>query len=277
MTDKSQLRAFMQNIDLDTEAQELLCRLEMSSQEYARWKNLLLTDEQTFFQEINQTADGKLKLLYIYVRCGMDMHESYQSEGVPDEVFFHTFHDISIWSSWAKRYLGDYTMAEAPWFTRLFHMKLFRFGALEFERAQADRAFTWSGGHIDEGQQVIGVHIPEGGPLDPLSCDESFAAAEKFFGPEYALYTCDSWLTSPVVLNLVSPQSNIYQFQKRFEIVDITYPFPLAEQRVWGTVEADKNRYPENTSLQKNLKHYLLKGGRVGMGLGVMARPALEV
>ena len=163
-------------------------------------------------------------------------------------------------------------MVEARWYERLYEMKVFRLGRLEFEKIILEEDIQYSGGVVKKGAKVIGVHIPEGGPLLPEACDESFALAEKFFPEEYKLYTCSSWLTSPALYELLDETSNILKFQKRFEILDIQYMFPLAEQRVYGIIKEDKNEYPEDTRLQKNLKKFLLEGKKVGIALGVMKR-----
>ena len=257
------------------EASRLLLRFPMDEQELDRWRRLLYEDPDEFFSRMSAYEDERLRTLYVYVRLGMEMRQRYLDAGATEQVYYDTFYDLSLWCRWCKRYLDEYGMVEAPWYVRLYHARIFRLGRLEFEKATADRDFTCSGGHIEKGEKVIGVHIPEGGPLLPAECDDSFGRAEAFFGPEYEVYTCDSWLTSPALRDLLEPGSNIRAFQDRFEVVDVTYPFPLAEQRVWGVVQEDKSLYPEHTSLQRNLKRFLLEGGRVGMGLGVMTRESV--
>ena len=61
-----------------------------------------------------------------------------------------------------------------------------------------------------------------------------------------------------------------HRFQKLFRIVKVHYTFPQAEQRIFGEVLEDKSGYPENTSLQKKAKAYILEGKEPGIGVGVI-------
>ena len=81
---------------------------------------------------------------------------------------------------------------------------------------------------------------------------------------------CDSWLLSPALEELLPKTSNIIRFQKLFRIVKVHYTFPQAEQRIFGEVLEDKSGYPENTSLQKKAKAYILEGKEPGIGVGVI-------
>lgn len=194
------------------------------------------------------------------------------NEGISEKIYYDTFYDLTIWCVWNKKYYGNYGMAEARWYERLFEMKVFRLGRLEFEKVVLDEDLVFSGGILRKGEKVIGVHIPEGGPLNADECDKSFQQAENFFSEEYTMYTCFSWLTSPAVRDVLDEDSNIVKFQKRFEIIKVSYDFPLAERRVYGLVQEGKSKYPEDTRLRRNLKKYLLDGKEIGIGLGVMKR-----
>ena len=62
------------------------------------------------------------------------------------------------------------------------------------------------------------------------------------------------------------------KFQKRFRIRKVTYPYRQAEERIFGEVLTDKEKYPEETSLQKRAKKYVLAGKDLGIGYGVIYR-----
>jgi hypothetical protein len=89
-----------------------------------------------------------------------------------------------------------------------------------YEPAEADAL----GEGLRPGEPALGVHIPEGGPLDPAACDESLAAARTFFPdhlPDRAsrVATCTSWLLDDQLAGLLPPASNIVRFQRRFRLV----------------------------------------------------------
>ena len=102
--------------------------------------------------------------------------------------------------------------------------------------------------------------------------DEGIYSLEKgksFWGDELP-YLCHSWLLYPGLKEVLSQTSNILQFQNYFQIVDIDFADQEAEWRIFGKVEENPEKYPENTTLQKRAKQYLLSGKKLGNGLGVL-------
>jgi hypothetical protein len=69
---------------------------------------------------------------------------------------------------------------------------------------------------------VINIHIPRTGtPMDVQSCDESFARAKAFFAEEtgeVCAFVCSSWLLYPEHEQMLSHESNVYKFMKRFDV-----------------------------------------------------------
>lgn len=266
------IEEFMTRIKLPEGAVTEIMNYKMDAAELIRWKELFRTDKREFFRQIDEAEDKKLKILYLYICFGIEMKPIFLANGISEKIYYDTFYDLTIWCRWCKKYYGVYGMLEERWYVRLFEMNVFRLGRLEFEKVILDKDIIYSKGLIKKGEKVIGVHIPEGGPLLEKSSDESFRMAEEFFPDEYKIYVCSSWLTSPAMYELLDEDSNIIKFQKRFEILDISYDFPLAEQRVFGIIRDDKSEYPEDTRLQRNLKKYLLQGKKVGIALGVKER-----
>ena len=62
--------------------------------------------------------------------------------------------------------------------------------------------------------------------------------------------------------------SNIIRFQNLFEVTEVSYAYPQAEQRIFGDVLEDKRQYPEDTSLRQRAKAYVLAGRDLGIGAG---------
>lgn len=63
--------------------------------------------------------------------------------------------------------------------------------------------------------------------------------------------------------------SNILRFQQMFEIQSVDFQFREGEERIFDCLMENPEKYPENTSLQRNARKYLMQGGRLGSGLGV--------
>ena len=91
--------------------------------------------------------------------------------------------------------------------------------------------------------------------------------------PEYSYdrYTCESWLMSPVLKQLLPGGSNIVSFQERFTIVSedregkefIEWLFQVPADTAY-------EKLPERTSLQRRAKELLLAGGSVGSAFGII-------
>ena len=157
-------------------------------------------------------------------------------------------------------------------------MLLFRLGALEFElipetktddevpEIEAVRAF-----HLPV--KEIGVHIPSDADLSPERCDESFRMAEQFFAeyfPETAgsKFACDSWLLSPALKELLPEESRILQFQNRFEVKSWNKEEDAYLEWVFKRKDLPLEKLPEETSLQRKMKAYVLQGGKIGEAYG---------
>lgn len=118
---------------------------------------------------------------------------------------------------------------------------------------------------LQRGEQVLDIHVPEGEPLDPERCRESFCSADKFFHmyfPEfdYRAYTCRTWLFDNQFQQLLPPTSNIVRFQREF------YLYPLVGagsslERIFGT--SDLSHAATNTLLQRAVFGHLLSGNYI--------------
>lgn len=116
-----------------------------------------------------------------------------------DDVFWATMTDIGTMVRRHKLEHGVYGMDAAWWLEHHLAGRLVRLGALQFER-------------LDGG--VLGVHITEGGPLDPASCDDSFEQARRRLDP--TTFRCSSWLLDDQLAEYLPATSNIIRFQRRF-------------------------------------------------------------
>lgn len=246
----------MDKIGLPEQGKITVEQYEMEEAEYRKWKELFYSEPAHFFHEVRKREDKELALLYLYVSFAAELHEDYVKRKISDEIYFDTFSDISIWDKSCLRIKRLPGLIEEEWLARHLNMRLFRLGRLQYEI---------------EGD-VLHIHIPEGGPLLEEECDRSLKKAEQFFGGKYRIYDCESWLLDPALNKLLGPGSNIIKFQKRFQIDKVIYEIPQAEERIFGSVLERKEDYPEGTALQRKMKQYLLSGGKIGLGYGVLIR-----
>lgn len=89
---------------------------------------------------------------------------------------------------------------------------------------------------------------------------------------------CESWLLSPALVCLLPEGSNILKFQQSFDLLSqnpepmdvLEWVFRLTEGQQKTT---PLERLPEETSLQRSMKAFLLHGGKVGTARARLIRP----
>lgn len=205
-------------------------------------------------QRLGSDDDG-LKILAEYMRLAADLHEEYRKKGIDDEIYFATMAFCSRFVKEHRKLYGKYAFTWAWWFVRQLCMMEFRVGQLEFE---------W-------GEEKNHIHIPADADMTPQKIDETFSLFRDFlqkFYPErldYPMY-CESWMLSPAIKDMLSEKSNLLSFQRRFEIESVEESMAVLDWVFPG--EKDLHRLSERTSLQRNMKKFLLGGGNVGWAKG---------
>ncbi len=266
------LEELMKRIHLPQAACETLWEERISEKEYKVWKDRFYQDIKQFIREWKEIDERLAWALEFYLKLAVDTYEEYQRKGYADQVFDQTFYDITIWCNECYKKHGVYGLEELWWLGLSVKMGLFRLGRLQFEPMLVQKDMKGEGQEILEGTKALNVHIPAGEPLGYEECQESFDQALEFFGEEYRVFVCDSWLLSPHLQEILPDTSNILRFQKLFCVTEVGYPYPQAEQRIFGEALEDKRNYPEDTSLQRKAKEYVLSGRDLGIGVGFFSR-----
>ena len=258
----------MERIRLPKEARELARTDRIGGEEYEVWKGKFYHDIRQFIEEWEEIDGRYIWALEFYLKLALDTYEEYQKRGYADWVFDQTFYDITIWCRECYRKHGVYGLDELWWLGQSVKLKLFRLGRLQFEPVLVEQDMRGEEQTIPAGTKALNVHIPEGEPLKMEMCQESFCLAKDFFGEEYQVYVCDSWLLSPHLKEVLPENSNIVRFQTLFEVTKVGHEYPQAEQRIFGEVLSDKQQYPEDTTLRRRAKEYVLSGRDLGIGVG---------
>ncbi len=210
-------------------------------------------------KDLQEKCSENIGVLACSLQCAAETAEEYLKRGIPKFVFLDTMKCFSRFLAERFRITGEYVFDRAWWTWRQLSLRLFRLGELEYEYAD--------GG--------IEIHIPSDARLTDELCECSFRFArsftEKYF-PSYkdARFSCESWLLSPALPKLLGEGSNILRFRERFEIERIMPDDGSFRLFVFGRGDGDVKSYAENTSLQKNMKRYLLGGGKVGAARGYL-------
>tara|TARA_B100001123_G_scaffold127519_1_gene148324 strand:+ start:1547 stop:2833 length:1287 start_codon:yes stop_codon:yes gene_type:complete len=131
---------------------------------------------------------------------------------------------------------------------------------------------------LQEGDQILEIHIPEDGPMDFDACGKSLSNAAEFF-PKYfparpfKAIVCTSWFLDPSYQQLLSESSNIVRFQKECYL----FPYPTTRtrnglERIFGAFTSDQENAPRDTSMRRAVLDHFDRGG-ILVGGGALILP----
>ena len=257
---------FWDGIKLGNNHREAALGMNFEIAECERLYELYKKDHSDFFQEVLKKEKSGLWFLWLYSYMACEVYDKYREEGIAEEIFWDTFQDIRFWCENAEREYGIMGLAVYEWFYRHIDMVLFRLGRLQFEKMELEE-YVAEG--LEKGISVVNIHIPQGEPLSWEACEKSLEMVRIFWGSQMP-YICHSWLLYPGLNEVLSEKSNIREFRKHFKVIKVDYKEREAEWRVFGKVLKNVVEYPEETSLQKRVKEYLLSGKCLGNGWAVL-------
>lgn len=269
--------------DVTTAISSLLDKKEMmleslSSQVYLNENFKVLYDEMKHF------GKGKASLLALCTILAMTekTFQKYQEMGISEQVFYDTMSDITIWSENAQNETGIIGIENINWIINHLRANIFRLGRLQFQITHAHLPPYCSfreriKSPIHTGDRIVFVHIPQGEKLTPEECDNSFKLAREFFDKyfpkfKFKYFVTESWLIYPEIKNVVSNNSNILSFQRRFRIIAMSNHSSQPYERIWGEKQKNVDYYSEETSLQQNAKKYLKNHGKLGVAYGYIEK-----
>lgn len=213
-----------------------------------------------------------LTRLAVILTLAVRIKERYEKAGISDEVYYDTMSDIKIWCEHnANRGLKNY-----GWLKNHVSLELFRIGRLQFQLYECkNKTLLYNKLPFSYGEKLIYIHIPEGEKLEKDKCLESLKKADEFFKVyfpthDYRYYFCESWLLYEGNRKFMSRDSNIVAFMSLFRLCYSMSVDVQAIERIYGKRRLIKSRYAENTDLQKRAKQHMLKGGRLGIGIGII-------
>ncbi len=264
-----ELNQFFKGIRMNQEAVRKVSELSISEEEYQKNKLLFQTDKELFYKEVLKEMDFRIHFLYYFSRMACDDFECLREKFGSEQIYWDTFSDLTLWCENCIRDYGQYGIQEYRWFHRHIEGKIRRLGRLQFEELDVE----WKEIEEDAGIQgkvpVINVHIPQGEKLELSAAKLSFERAFRVWGKQIP-YICDSWLLYPELKEILPADSNILKFQCLFKVTRVESEGREAERRIFNRVSDEPSDYPETTLLQRRAKEYLLKGKRLGSGVGVL-------
>lgn len=204
--------------------------------------------------------------VYAFLAVLPDTLRWHAAHHVPEEISWATLADLGRQVDTFYRFHGRIGFDEEGWLSLHFRGLLFQLGRLQFERSSVPSTWPELGDGVGPGDGVLNIHIPESGPLEPESCDESLARAPGFFeehlaDARYRVGICTSWLLDEQLAVYLPSDSNIVSFQRRFT------PLPGAPvddttiiRFVFRSNVTDLAQLPQRTTLERAAVGHLRDG-----------------
>ena len=150
-------------------------------------------------------------------------------------------------------------------------------GTLEFELVahQGDDILKNGEVVIKKGENIVSIHIPSDGKINSCECEKSYSLAKDFIEKyypnfDYKVFYCESWLMSPNLKYVLPENSNILQFQSAYTFCT-EYPEDTSyDLWVFKKSGLPVEQWPEDTSLQRNIKDYVQSHKKLGAGDGLI-------
>ena len=221
----------------------------------------LWESSQQYLKKSLEPDKNGFKILSYMLSSACYSLEKYKEKGISEQIFIDTMKCFSRFIKEHKERYGFYGFDRDFWTGRQLSLQLFRLGELEFETT------------IENQEKVVSVHVPSDTILTEENCRNSLEIAGEFFkkyAPDYVKvpYVCHSWLLSPALKELLPESSNIIKFQNLFTIIEVDKTSMNFMMWLYKKSDVSIENLPENTSLQRNVKRYLMAGGKIGDGRG---------
>lgn len=194
------------------------------------------------------------------LHCACDTWNDYDKLKIDDSIFADTMKFCTRFLQEHKKTYGNYVFTWAWWFPRQLALQEFRIGELEYEFVPFD-------------EKRIYIHIPSDACLEPPAIQTSFDRFRNFLKKHFPDWTsvgwyCESWMLSPVLTDLLPAHSNLLHFQKLFDLISIDYESMAVLDWVFPGEKPEFENLSEKTTLQRNLKQFLISGKKFGWAEG---------
>jgi len=124
---------------------------------------------------------------------------------------------------------------------------------------------------LKEGDEVLDIHIPEGGKMTVEACISSMKKAVAFYkqyfpNKKIKAFTCRSWIFSPQYDKIYNPNANFVKFQKEVYLFPVWSSGKEGVYFIFDTETIDLNTIEIKNSLQKAMVSHLKSGGVLRAG-----------
>lgn len=265
-----------ENFKADSEFVDVLASIDT-------WLSTYVGQMQPDFPIWNDLFDhgesGRYLYLYSAALAVNRLSAYFDTIGVDDEVRTDTLAIVSRHVNIYKTKWGELGTDAGWWLLLMLRGVLLQCGSLQFHRLELGRSILapspWfedaeiekRGEGFRVGDEVFGLHVPQGTDLSPEAVEASLQRARSLIeriwpSDKVRLFTLQSWLLDPQLQSFLGPTSNIVKLQGRFELLDNA---PIADEDILefvfrrpGVAMAE---LPRNSSLERGVLALLESGG----------------
>lgn len=206
--------------------------------------------------ELPRERDLARRHFYVYAYLALvDVVTGYHRDrGIAGAVSWTTLADLGRNLAIDRRMRGEGWPVMQSWLTLHARGGVYELGRLQHQR----------------GNNAIGLHIPESGPMTTEAVAASLDQAREFFprhfpDEHYTAFSCGSWLLDPQLLEYLPAGSNIASFQRLFELEPCQEPDGLDAdvevlRFVFRTLTTPLDQLPRRTVLQRAVIDHLQAG-----------------
>lgn len=224
-------------------------------------------------------GENEYTMHFVFLMCCSELLlKRYRKNNISDEIYWDTVSDLRYKLKECmdcEEVAGTFV---AGWYDGFFNLTRFGLGRFQYQYDVFDFDYTTkSGVKIKKGTKCVAFHIPSSGvPLTDEVRFDSYKRAYKFFKNRLCdgnlILVCDSWLLYKKHYKFLPKNSNILRFMDDFDIFKNHESDSFHNGwRVFGKYSDNPiSELPEDTSLQRAYKTWLLNGNKAGGGSGVI-------
>lgn len=259
---------FLSLVNFSEQARETFFQNALSEDDYIEKKEEYYRDEQLFLNRLKQEKGGDYykALLYYFTRFAVDLYQTYLEKGFSREEYIDTFSDLKTWNEMCILESGICGLKETGWLTSHLHAGIVTFGRLQFQPEVLEEDLIVGNLKVNKGEEILNIHIPFGGALDPLEVDKSFERARQHFGNKYI--HIETWLADPNLKKYLKENSNILSFVSRFNLYKLEESNSI-ERFIFKVVKENKQDYVATSSFANAIKQALIRGEKFYSGFAL--------
>ena len=212
--------------------------------------------------------------------CTPRLYQLYEEEGIDEEIYWDSMVDLRCKVVECMECKGVPGTFVGSWFNGWFRMGRFALGRFQYEPL----CFNYSkpvelpnGEILLPGTPIGNMHIPSSGvPLTDEVRNDSYRKAYDFLSKRFktskVFLRCDSWLLFSRHPEFLPENSNILKFFNDFHLIVKAERDQFGDDwRLFGRyAEGDIKDLPEDNSLRRAYKKWLLDGNKTGTSMGCM-------